>query len=138
MSNSLLPTQKRTFKLKLILNIKENIEWMASLSVGESKNTIEQALEKLHLTALKQRLVKDLSAGQKRRVSLARLLLKKAALWILDEPFSAVDVHGVQMVIQLMQQHVQEHGMVVLTNHQLINFGDLLVKQLALGDHEFV
>ena len=59
-----------------------------------------------------------LSQGQKRRVLLARLLARKAALWVLDEPFTALDVKAVKMLSDLIGEHVAGGGMAVLTSHQ--------------------
>jgi len=62
--------------------------------------------------------VQVLSQGQKRRVALARLLLSDAALWILDEPFTALDVNAVAQLARLIEGHLQKGGMAVYTTHQ--------------------
>lgn len=70
---------------------------------------------------LKHRLhlpVRHLSAGQRRRVSLARLLLRRAPLWILDEPFTALDVDAVAWLGEVVAEHVRAGGSAVLTSHQ--------------------
>lgn len=59
-----------------------------------------------------------LSQGQKRRVALARLLQSRASLWILDEPFVALDVKAVAQLQQVIVDHLQRNGMVVFTTHQ--------------------
>ncbi len=59
-----------------------------------------------------------LSAGQKRRVLLARLLVRPATLWVLDEPFAALDKNAVALVGELVQAHLEAGGMAVLTSHQ--------------------
>jgi heme exporter protein A len=64
--------------------------------------------------------VRFLSAGQKRRVLLARTVTRPAPLWILDEPFTALDAKAVEFVSQLVADHVQAGGMAVLTSHQAI------------------
>lgn len=61
-----------------------------------------------------------LSAGQKRRVLLARLLLRQAALWILDEPFNALDRAAVDLLGVLLESHLERGGMAVLTSHQSV------------------
>lgn len=63
----------------------------------------------------------NLSAGQKRRVSLAALHLGEAALWILDEPFASLDVQGAQMLEQWINNKVQDGGAVVFTTHQPVS-----------------
>jgi len=60
----------------------------------------------------------QLSAGQQRRVGLARLWLSKASLWLLDEPFTAIDVDGSAMLEQQLLRHCQNGGAVVFTSHQ--------------------
>lgn len=80
-----------------------------------------EALGALHRFGLKGREelpVRFLSAGQKRRVLLARLVTKKAKLWILDEPFTALDVKAVDMLSALIGEHLAAGGMAVLTSHQ--------------------
>jgi heme exporter protein A len=64
--------------------------------------------------------VRFLSAGQKRRVLLARLAVRKATLWILDEPFTALDVKAVDMLSGLIVEHVTQGGIAILTSHQSI------------------
>ena len=65
-----------------------------------------------------ERPVRFLSAGQKRRVLLARLLTRKASLWVLDEPFNALDVKAVDLLADLIREHLAGGGMAVLTSHQ--------------------
>jgi len=62
--------------------------------------------------------VRFLSAGQKRRVLLARLVTRKALLWILDEPFTALDVKAVDLLSGVIGEHLSNGGMVILTSHQ--------------------
>jgi heme exporter protein A len=97
----------------------ENLSLAASLD-GRSLDERE-ALAALHRFGLKGREelpVRFLSAGQKRRVLLARLVTRKAVLWVLDEPFTALDVKAVDMLSALIAEHVTGGGMVILTSHQ--------------------
>ena len=80
-----------------------------------------EALAALHRFGLRGREdlpVRCLSAGQKRRVLLARLVTRKATLWVLDEPFTALDVRAVDMLSELIGEHVAAGGLAVLTSHQ--------------------
>lgn len=82
--------------------------------------------------------VNQLSAGQQRRVALARLWLARATLWILDEPFTAIDVNGVDRLTQRMAQHT-EQGIVILTTHQPLNVAESKIRRISLtqtGPHD--
>ena len=74
-----------------------------------------------------------LSQGQKRRVALARLWFNRAALWILDEPFSALDVAAVDTLQQVIRAHLERGGMVILTTHQEVELTAGQAQTLELG-----
>lgn len=76
--------------------------------------------------------VNQLSAGQQRRVALARLWLTRAMLWILDEPFTAIDVNGVDRLTQRMAQHTEQGGIVILTTHQPLNVAESKIRRISL------
>lgn len=78
------------------------------------------ALRRLGLKGREGLAVRHLSAGQKRRVLLARLLTRKAKLWILDEPFTALDTRAVETLSQLVGEHLQAGGLAVITSHQQV------------------
>lgn len=78
------------------------------------------ALARFGLRGREDLAVRFLSAGQKRRVLLARLAVRQARLWILDEPFTALDVKAVEMLSELIAEHVAGGGMAILTSHQSI------------------
>ena len=105
--------------LKEELTPLENLKFAAELDGAVLPDA--EALTALHRFGLKGReelAVRFLSAGQKRRVLLARLLTRKASLWILDEPFTALDLKGVEMLSALIGQHLEAGGMAILTSHQ--------------------
>lgn len=77
-----------------------------------------KALARFGLRGREDLPVRFLSAGQKRRVLLARLAVRQAALWILDEPFTALDVKAVDMLSGLIEEHLAAGGMAILTSHQ--------------------
>lgn len=77
-----------------------------------------KALARFGLRGREDLPVRFLSAGQKRRVLLARLAVRAAALWILDEPFTALDVKAVEMLSGLIEEHIGAGGMAILTSHQ--------------------
>lgn len=76
------------------------------------------ALQRMGLRGREDLPVRVLSAGQKRRVLLARLLTRKAALWVLDEAFNALDVEAVKLLGGLIGEHLAGGGLAVLTSHQ--------------------
>jgi heme exporter protein A len=97
----------------------ENLQISAALDGTDlAERDALAALFRMGLKGREELPVRVLSQGQKRRVLLARLLARKAALWVLDEPFTALDVKAVQMLSGLIAEHVGAGGMAVLTSHQ--------------------
>lgn len=92
-----------------------------------------EALERIGLRGFEDLPTKVLSQGQKRRVALSRLLVTRARLWILDEPFVALDKAAVTLLQDVIRQHVADGGMVILTTHQDVELTTGTVKQLELG-----
>ncbi len=90
---------------------------------GDTAQCLE-ALAQAGLAGFEDIPVNQLSAGQQRRVALARLWLTRATLWILDEPFTAIDVNGVDRLTQRMAQHTEQGGIVILTTHQPLNVAE--------------
>ena len=108
--------------LKLPLTVEENFRFAASLksSVHATSLTdfiIEKNAAFAPLKKLQHRQTLQLSEGQKRRVALARLLLSDAALWILDEPTTALDHDGQVLFFNLLKKHLEEGGMAIITTH---------------------
>ncbi len=99
----------------------ENLHMAQSL--GRARLDIEPAvaLQKFGLAGLEDVPARKLSAGQKRRVALSRLLVTEARLWILDEPFTAIDRQGVRDIEALLAEHVSRGGMVILTSHHPVS-----------------
>ena len=88
-------------------------------------DVIFSALASVSLAGYEDRPVGSLSAGQQRRVALARLLLSPAPLWLLDEPFTALDASGCDWLDAQIRSHVSGGGAVVYTSHQPSRFGSL-------------
>jgi heme exporter protein A len=76
---------------------------------------------------------KHLSQGQKRRVALARLLANDARMWVLDEPFTALDVAAVQLLQDVIRSHVEDGGMAVITTHQEVAMIGEHTRTVVLG-----
>jgi heme exporter protein A len=92
-----------------------------------------QALDDIGLRGAEDLPVKVLSQGQRRRVALSRLLLTKTRLWILDEPFVALDKAAVAFLQDVIRLHLEKGGMVILTTHQDVELTTGDPKQLKLG-----
>lgn len=104
--------------VKKALTPRENLSWFCGLNQGHQRCSIESALEEVGLYGFEDVPCHHLSAGQLRRVALARLFLTPARVWILDEPFTAIDKQGVKNLEQLMAEHARGGGCVLLTTHQ--------------------
>jgi len=103
------------------LSALENLQVSCSLSGNKiSENQILDALQHIGLGGREDLPTKVLSQGQKRRVALARLLITQSMLWVLDEPFTALDVHAVDLLKGLIAKHIQAGGMAILTTHQYV------------------
>ena len=109
--------------LKDDLTATENLKHLCVQSNQPLQSSIDAALDKMQLSSKKHLLTRELSAGQRRRVALAKLILLPNPLWILDEPFTAVDKAGVNLLIELMQQHREHGGMIIFTSHQDVDLG---------------
>ncbi|WP_439652107.1 cytochrome c biogenesis heme-transporting ATPase CcmA [Paracandidimonas lactea] len=79
---------------------------------------VREALHQAGLQGREDLPVRFLSQGQRRRVSLARLLLQRRALWILDEPLAALDAQAVRWLAELIDSHLRSGGLAVITSHQ--------------------
>lgn len=99
------------------LSVGENLRGWCALNRIDSTN-LAAALDRMGLARLKLRPARTLSAGQKRRAALARLLIAPRPLWLLDEPLSGLDAEGVQVLGALMNEHLAGGGGIVVTSHQ--------------------
>jgi len=118
--------------IKKELTVLENLKMSLALS-SSGRYSIDQALNKVHLSGYDDVLVQALSAGQKRRLSLARLLITENVLWILDEPFTSLDRQGIALIESLMAEHCANGGMIVLTSHHDIDLPDVDVQRINLS-----
>ena len=119
--------------LKGDLSVIENLQASASLS-GADSSLIPASIDRVGLSVQAELPCRALSAGQRRRVTLARLLVAQTPLWILDEPLTSLDVHGKALVESLITEHVGNGGIVVYTTHQPLTLGDCDVQVLRLSD----
>ncbi len=98
-----------------------------------SEDDALDALEQVGLAGREDLACKYLSQGQKRRVALARLVTEKRPLWILDEPFVALDVAAVDWLAGIISGHLQRGGLAVMTTHQLVSIPAGQVRELRLS-----
>ncbi|MEH6499176.1 MAG: cytochrome c biogenesis heme-transporting ATPase CcmA [Pseudoalteromonas distincta] len=107
--------------VKGALSAEENLAWLCALSQPASAEAIWQALDKVGLRGFEDVLCQHLSAGQQRRVALARLYLEAHPVWILDEPFTAIDRSGVAALEAHLLAHAASGGTVILTTHHSLD-----------------
>lgn len=112
--------------LNALLTPFENLQFFNQMCAYQNSNEfILETLDNLGLVGLDDIPVKSLSAGQQRRVALAKLWLHKSAkLWVLDEPFTALDVGLVSMLEQQMLSFIANGGAVLMTSHQTLSITD--------------
>lgn len=120
--------------LKDELTALENLHAHTALLAQQTTTTPKAALESVGLAGYEDVTAYQLSAGQKRRLSLARLSLGRASLWLLDEPTTAIDVDGVAAFEQHIQRHANAGGMVVFTSHQSLDFGNADFRTVSVSD----
>lgn len=99
------------------LTCRENLRFARAFSGGGNTADVEEALARAGLRHLGLRPARNLSAGQKKRLSLARLLVTSAPLWLLDEPYASLDSDGAEMVDALLTRHLANGGGAVLSTH---------------------
>lgn len=90
-------------------------------------------LEKWALSRYRYTLCRYLSAGQLKRLALVILILSQTTLWILDEPYNALDQQGCHLLKQFMQQHLTRGGCIILTSHQAPNVSNCLTEEYQLS-----
>jgi heme exporter protein A len=117
--------------LKEDLSALENLRLYAAIDGVEiSEKEAFASLWQFGLKGREDLSVSCLSAGQKKRVLMARMLTQRAQVWILDEPFNALDIQAVHELQCLIAQHLEGNGLVVLTSHQPLAMPDLRVLDL--------
>ncbi|OOW03452.1 heme ABC transporter ATP-binding protein CcmA [Pseudomonas sp. MF6396] len=121
--------------IKDLLTAEENLAWLCALHQPASREAIWQALAAVGLRGFEDVACHTLSAGQQRRVALARLYLDSPPLWILDEPFTALDKQGVAQLEAHLAAHCERGGMVVLTTHHTLAQTPSGYRELNLGQY---
>ena len=117
--------------VKPLLSPRENLHWHPSGEAFGDDGAIDDALEAVGLYGYEDVPAAQLSAGQQRRINLARLYLSRRRLWLLDEPFTAIDIQGVARLQSRLIQHCREGGAVLFTSHQSLD-ADVAVRTIDL------
>ena len=108
--------------LKADLSARENLQIAAGLFGCRDSVSVATVLDQIGLRGYEDEPVRRLSAGQKKRAALARLLLLPATLWLLDEPYANLDRTGIALVNQLLETHTATGGAALVTSHGAVSF----------------
>jgi heme exporter protein A len=119
--------------LKADLSAQENLKYSIGIRRAVTTAEIDAALVRTGASTFADRAVRLLSAGQRRRVALAGVLLANAVLWLLDEPTTNLDADGQQLVAELIEGHLGADGLVVAAVHHALPLPERLVVPLELG-----
>ncbi|GGK04623.1 heme ABC exporter ATP-binding protein CcmA [Luteimonas terricola] len=106
-----LPAQKAD------LSALENLRFLCGLHGSRPGMSLEDAMDTVGLAGYEDALARQMSAGQRKRLSLARLWLSPAPLWLLDEPYANLDLEGIELVNRMVQAHLREGGGAMVTTH---------------------
>lgn len=112
----------------------ENLSFYLTMH-GLDPELAESSLEEVNLFGFEDALASHLSAGQHRRIALARLMQSKSSIWVLDEPFTAIDKAGVKKLEGLFLDHAKNGGAVILTTHQDLSLAKSDYKTITLNYH---
>jgi len=115
------------------LSCLENLRLARAMGVP-SNLELDEVLERVNLYAYGETEAGSLSAGQKRRLALARLLATEARLWILDEPFTSLDKASMALFSGVFEQQLERQGLIVMTSHHDISLPTQALQRLRLGE----
>jgi heme exporter protein A len=103
--------------IKADLSALENLNFLCGLHGRRRAQLPANVMGIVGLSGYEDTLVRQLSAGQKKRLSLARLWLAPSPLWLLDEPYANLDLDGINLVNRMVQAHLRDGGATLLTTH---------------------
>jgi heme exporter protein A len=120
--------------LKDELTAEENLDaWSALTGLPAGRDDVARALDEVALSRQRRLPVRVLSQGQRRRIGLARLALAKRALWILDEPLTALDNEAIGVLGDLLEAHLAHGGVCVAASHQPLPIAATRTRTLVLS-----
>ena len=112
------------------LSCLENLKYTAHLGNNNLNPDFSDALTKVGLEKFENELVGKLSAGQKKRIALSLLFITQSKVWLLDEPFSALDSQAIKIIESRIEEHCNSGGLCILTTHQDCNIEN--IKEISL------
>ncbi len=115
------------------LSVLENLDFLCGLHGRRERQSPEDALAIVGLAGYEDALARQLSAGQKKRLSLARMWLSPAPLWLLDEPYANLDLEGINLVNRMVSAHLRDGGATLLTTHGAYAAPPVRTRMLELG-----
>lgn len=115
-----------------LLTVFENAQMIAALQGGHDSALIRQALQLFDMDQHRDSLISQCSAGQRRRLALAQLVYSPGKLWLLDEPWAALDADATAKLWQLMQAHLAQKGMICVTSHKTLKHENIAIKEISL------
>lgn len=118
--------------IKRDLTCLENLRLIQAMG-RPSEVGLDEALDKVNLYRFGENFVATLSAGQKRRLAMARLVVTEALLWIMDEPFTSLDKASMALFQDMFEQHLSKGGVIVMTSHHDIEMPNSDVVRLNLS-----
>lgn len=102
------------------LTVEENLSYALTVNSKNSQQTIKKALETYKMTRQKSMLTKNLSHGQQKKVSLMKTLITNSLLWVIDEPYSALDEESINIFNDTTKEYLKNGGALIMTSHKKI------------------
>ncbi|MDB4089721.1 heme ABC exporter ATP-binding protein CcmA [Gammaproteobacteria bacterium] len=102
------------------LTVEENLSYALTVNSKNSQQKIKKALETYKMTRQKSMLTKNLSHGQKKKVSLMKTLITNSLLWVIDEPYSALDEESINIFNDTTKEYLKKGGALIMTSHKKI------------------
>ena len=102
------------------LTVEENLSYALTVNSKNSQQKIKKALETYKMTRQKSMLTKNLSHGQKKKVSLMKTLITNSLLWVIDEPYSALDEESISIFNDTTKEYLKKGGALIMTSHKKI------------------
>ena len=115
------------------LSAEENLRFAIGLFGCKAGISVDGALASVGLAGYEDSPARQLSAGQRKRLALARLLLVPARLWLLDEPYANLDLQGIDLVNRIVERHLAKGGAALITSHGAYATGAVRTRVLELG-----